>query len=315
MTNGESPVRIVNLRKEYHGFVSVNDLNLEIRKDSFTGLLGPNGAGKSTTLKILTHLINATSGNAYINGIDVTEDPKRALKGVGTVIETPEFYPYLTPRETMRYVGEIIGMNRESIASETDAILEKVRMTEWADKKMGTFSKGMRQRIAIGQSLMDNPSLIILDEPTSGLDPRGMAEMRDILKTLRDDMKGLTVMMSSHLMYEVQELCDRVAIINHGQLVLHDDISAITAEKGVMNMVVKTRDVPTAEMASTIASVEHVLSAEKVGTEIHMRYDIEHGDRADLFSRLGNLGIGVCELQEDGNLEAKFLSLTMDSEM
>lgn len=314
MSENDNPVKIVNLRKEYHGFVSVNDLNLDIKKNSFTGLLGPNGAGKSTTLKILTHLINATSGNAYINGIDVTEDPKAALKGVGTVIETPEFYPYLTPRETMRYIGEIIGMNRETITYQTDSILEKVHMTDWADKKMGTFSKGMKQRVAIGQSLIDDPSLIILDEPTSGLDPRGMAEMRDILKNLRNDMNGLTVMMSSHMMYEVQDLCDRVAIINHGTLVLHDDISAITAEKGVRNLIIKTKDLPTDEIANTIGSLPYVMSSDKIGTEIHIRYNIDDGQTSDLFTQLGNLNIGVCEMREGDNLEARFLDLTKDSE-
>lgn len=314
MSESDSPVSIVNLRKEYHGFVSVNNLNLEIKKNSFTGLLGPNGAGKSTTLKILTHLINATSGNAYINGIDVTQDPKSALQSVGTVIETPEFYPYLTPRETMRYIGEVIGMNKEELSYQIEAILEKVRMTEWGDKKMGTFSKGMRQRVAIGQSLLNNPSLIILDEPTSGLDPRGMAEMRDILKNLRDEMHGLTVMMSSHMMYEVQDLCDRVAIINHGTLVLHDDISAITAEKGISNLVVKTKEIPTNETAAVIGGLPHVLSSEKIGTEIHIRYDVDNGEMSSLFTQLGNLNLGVCEMREGDNLEARFLSLTKDSE-
>ena len=147
----EWPIEIENLRKEYGEFVALNNLNLKIKKNSFTGLLGPNGAGKSTTLKILTHLIHATSGSAYLDGVDVTVDPKKALSRVGTVIETAEFYGYLTPRETMRYVGELIGMRKERIKDQTEQILEKVKMTEWGDKKLGTFSKGMRQRIAIGQ--------------------------------------------------------------------------------------------------------------------------------------------------------------------
>ena len=155
----DNPIEIVNLRKEYGKFTAVNDLNLTIKKNSFTGLLGPNGAGKSTTLKILTHLINATSGEAYLNGVDVTKEPKKALTDVGTVIETPEFYPYLTPRETFRYVGELIGMKKEQISAETEDILERVKMTEWGDKRLGTFSKGMRQRIALGQALLDDPSI------------------------------------------------------------------------------------------------------------------------------------------------------------
>ncbi|MGE4577414.1 MAG: ABC transporter ATP-binding protein, partial [Candidatus Methanomethylophilaceae archaeon] len=159
--------------KRYGEFTAVDNLSLNIKKNSFTGLLGPNGAGKSTTLKMLTHLINTTSGEAYINGIDVTRDPKAALIGVGTVVETPEFYTYLTPKETFELLGQLIGMSSEKISAETSSILEMVKMTEWADKKIGTFSKGMRQRIALGQAFLDEPSIIILDEPTSGLDPRG----------------------------------------------------------------------------------------------------------------------------------------------
>ena len=177
--SSDYPIEFVDLRKEYGQFIAVDGLNLQIKRNSFTGLLGPNGAGKSTSLKILTNLIHATSGHAYLNGADVTTDTKNALMGVGTVVETPEFYLYLTPRETFRYIGEIYGMSKESISSETHAILEKVKMSEWADKRLGTFSKGMRQRIALGLSLMNDPRIIILDEPTSGLDPRGMAEMRD----------------------------------------------------------------------------------------------------------------------------------------
>ena len=160
------PIEIVSLRKQFKDFVAVNDLTLSVRKNSFTGFLGPNGAGKSTTLKVLTHLINATSGNAYLNGIDITVDSKNALKGVGTVVETPEFYGYLTPIQTFQYIGKIYGMNNEAIAAQTDEILADMKMSEWADKKIGTFSKGMRQRISLGLSMFNDPSIIILDEPT-----------------------------------------------------------------------------------------------------------------------------------------------------
>ena len=211
-------IEIVNLRKEYKDFVAVNDLTLSVKKNSFTGLLGPNGAGKSTTLKILTHLINATSGNAYINGIDVTSNPKDALEGIGTVVETPEFYSYLTPTQTFQYIGSIFGMRKETISAETSEILADMSMSEWADKKIGTFSKGMKQRIALGLALLNEPTAIILDEPTSGLDPRGMAEMRKILKDIRAK-KDLTILTSSHMLHEVSDMCDRIAMINHGTLV------------------------------------------------------------------------------------------------
>lgn len=288
-------------------------LNLGIRKNSFTGLLGPNGAGKSTTLKILTHLIRPTSGAAFINGIDVCRDPKGALTGVGTVIETPEFYGYLTPRETFAYIGGILGMSSESVSSQTDEILEKVKMTDWADKRLSTFSKGMRQRIALGQALLDDPSIIILDEPTSGLDPRGMAEMREILKNLRNDNRDLTVVMSSHILHEVEDLCDRVAMVNHGRLVLDGDISAVTSVSGIENMVLRTEAAPTEDVLLKVMSVPGVVAADRSGNEILLKYDVGKGGRSQLFDAVSSLGIGAYSLAEGDNLEARYLDLIKES--
>lgn len=309
----EWPIEIENLRKEYGEFVALNNLNLKIKKNSFTGLLGPNGAGKSTTLKILTHLINATSGSAYLDGVDVTVDPKKALSRVGTVIETPEFYGYLTPRETMRYVGELIGMRKERIKDQTEQILEKVKMTEWGDKKLGTFSKGMRQRIAIGQSLMNDPRIIILDEPTSGLDPRGMAEMREILKNLRNESKDLTIVMSSHILPEVQDLCDRIAMINHGNLLMDGDISKFTSISGARTMIVQTKDIPSDDLISRIGSLEYVHDAERFGNDIQVVINEDMETRQRLFDDLSGMNAGVYSMYESSALEETYLKLIKES--
>lgn len=309
----EWPIEIENLRKEYGEFVALNNLNLKIKKNSFTGLLGPNGAGKSTTLKILTHLINATSGSAYLDGVDVTVDPKKALSRVGTVIETPEFYGYLTPRETMRYVGELIGMRKERIKDQTEQILEKVKMTEWGDKKLGTFSKGMRQRIAIGQSLMNDPRIIILDEPTSGLDPRGMAEMREILKNLRNESKDLTIVMGSHILPEVQDLCDRIAMINHGNLLMDGDISKFTSISGARTMIVQTKDIPTDDLISRIGSLEYVHDAERFGNDIQVVINEDMDTRQRLFDDLSRMNAGVYSMYESSALEETYLKLIKES--
>jgi ABC-2 type transport system ATP-binding protein len=307
--SSNNPIEIVGLRKQYGGFVAVDNLNLSVKRNSFTGFLGPNGAGKSTTLKILTHLINATAGEAYINGIDVTKDPKRALTGVGTVVETPEFYPYLTPRETMKYVGQIIGMNSESIKSETGRILEKVKMTEWEDKRIGTFSKGMRQRIAIGQALMDGPNVIILDEPTSGLDPRGQAEMREILKNLRNESNNLTVIMSSHVLHEVSDLCDRIALIDHGKLIVHDDMNIIGKSDGTRRMIVKVDATPDEGMVSRVQQLSNVVSAERFGNDIDVTIKGEIDVCVKFFNDLSALKIGVYGVNEEDTLETTYLKL------
>lgn len=312
MTHINEPIEIRNLVKKYGSFHAVNDLTLTIKRGSFTGLLGPNGAGKSTTLKMLTNLIKVTSGKAYINGIDVTEDPKAALTGVGTVVETPEFYSYLTPVETFKLVGQVIGMTSESIAAESASILETVKMTEWQDKKIGTFSKGMRQRIALGQVFLGDPGIVILDEPTSGLDPRGMAEMRQVLKNIRVG-RDVTVVMSSHMLHEVSDLCDRVAILDHGKLVFDDTIDAVSSISGARQLIIKTnRKVSEAEL-SKVSGLPGVLGAVANGADINLDVEAESYRDPDFFTKVGGLDIGAYGMQEGASLESTYLSLVKGS--
>ena len=310
----EYPIEFVSLRKVYGDFVAVNDLSLQIKKNSFTGLLGPNGAGKSTSLKILTNLIHATSGNCYINGYDVAETPKLALEGVGTVVETPEFYNYLTPNETFKYIGELFGMSKDSIQTQTADIIDKVKMNDWADKKIGTFSKGMRQRISLGLSLLNNPSVIVLDEPSSGLDPRGMAEVREILKNIRIGNNNLTILMSSHMMHEVSDLCDRIAMINHGTLLLNDDFENVISDADTRLLIVKPLDEPNENMISTINGLTNVVSAERMGGEINVRFKGNRPEIAEFYKTLAQLDFPICEMSENSNaLEDRYLSLIKES--
>lgn len=314
MINSNDPIVISGLTKRYGSFTAVDNLDMSIKKNSFTGLLGPNGAGKSTTLKVLTNLIHASSGSAMLNGVDVTKNPKEALIGVGTVVETPEFYLYLTPRESLQYIGKIIGMSSEAIASETQVILEEVKMTEWADKKLGTFSKGMRQRIALGQALLGSPNIIILDEPTSGLDPRGMAETREILKSLRSSSRDLTVLMSSHLLHEVSDLCDRVAMINHGKLLVHDELSRITTNGGTKALRIKLLKDPSQQTVSNIAGLPNVSSAEHVGMEVEVRIRGGNEEQAAFLKDIVSMNIGMYSLAEnDNSLEASYLDLIKET--
>jgi ABC-2 type transport system ATP-binding protein len=307
------PIDVVNLRKEYKGFVAVDDLNLKVQRNSFTGLLGPNGAGKSTTLKILTNLINATSGNAYLNGIDVTKDSKAALIGVGTVVETPEFYGYLTPKETFSYIGELFGMTSESISSETDEILDKVKMTEWGDKKLSTFSKGMRQRIALGLSLLNEPSIIILDEPTSGLDPRGMAETREILKNIRVNSKDLTILMSSHVLHEVNDLCDHVAIINHGKLLIQDRTEAVTHLNKIRKLSLNVVGGPNDSVVERISSIPNVKKAYIETKNIMIMFEGDDKDQAGFLDDISRLNIGAYNLNEEDALENVYLNMIKET--
>ena len=231
MNETEDPIVIEHLSKNYGGQVALKDLSLTIASGLCVGYLGPNGAGKTTTIKILTDLLRATSGNAYLNGIDVIRHPEAALEGVGAVVETPEFYPQLTPRECLSYMGKIRGMSSDAIATRSHAVLEQLKLLEVTDKRTGQFSKGMKQRLAIAQALLHDPPILILDEPTSGLDPRGMVEVRDIIKELKKT--DITILMSSHLLNEVQEVCDKVAIIDRGTLLTYDSLENLSAGQEV----------------------------------------------------------------------------------
>jgi len=218
------------LGKDYGRFTALKALDLTVQEGTSLGFLGPNGAGKSTTIKIMTHLIRPSRGQATLFGLDVQRQPTRALTRVGAVIETPEFYGYLSPLETLAYVGRLRRMARADIGARSEAVLKEVRMGEWAGHRIQEFSKGMKQRLAIAQALLHEPDLLVLDEPTSGLDPRGMAEMRDLIKSLKG--KGRTIFMSSHLLGEVQETCDEVALLNHGELLLHGSVRDLSRGSG-----------------------------------------------------------------------------------
>jgi ABC-2 type transport system ATP-binding protein len=174
-----------NLSKQYGSFTAVSNLNLKLEGAKCVGFLGPNGAGKTTALKMFTDLIRPTSGEALINGINVHKQKKKALESVGTIIEMPEIYPALTPREALMMIAEIRGVPKAERKRQVEDAVSQVRMDEWIDKRVGKFSKGMKQRICVASALLSDPCVILLDEPTTGLDPRGMSEVRNIIKSLK----------------------------------------------------------------------------------------------------------------------------------
>lgn len=309
----DAPIVIENLTKEFNSFKAVDALNLTIKKKSFLGFLGPNGAGKTTTIKILTNMLSATSGRAFLNGIDVTEDPKRALAGVGAVVETPEFYPYLTPIETLSYLGTLRGMSKGEIERRSREVLEIVKLTEWANKRIGKFSKGMKQRLAIAQALLHEPSVLVLDEPTSGLDPRGMVEVRNILKELK---KGdYTIFMSSHLLNEVQEVCESVALIDRGKLLLHDTVSSLISKTRVKDIEVRVLQSLDGYMVDRIAHFDGVISVDPLGDrQLKIAFDGDEQMQAKLLTDIQALGLRVVSFRETGvALESLYMSLIKDS--
>ncbi|MCX6011671.1 MAG: ABC transporter ATP-binding protein [Chloroflexi bacterium] len=212
---------IENLTKYYNKFLALDKLSLRIPANENVGLLGPNGAGKSTTLKILCGLLRASSGAAYIDGINVAEKPEQALSRIGVIVETPEFYSFLTPEETLGYLGRLRGMRGDELKRRIKEVIKLVRLEDWSKVKIEKFSRGMKQRLALAQTLLHDPPVLILDEPGLGLDPRGVVEFREIIEGAG---KEKTIFFASHQLVEVSQICNHVAIIDHGRLLAYDSI-------------------------------------------------------------------------------------------
>ncbi len=216
-----------DLTKAFGRFTALDGLNLRIEGTKCVGFLGPNGAGKTTTLKLLTDMIFPTRGSCAINGHPLRTERREALAGAGVLIETPEIYPSLTPTEALEMVSDLRGLPAAERRERSRTVLGEVKMQDWADQKVGRMSKGMKQRINIAAALVHDPDVLILDEPSTGLDPRGMAEVRGIVRDLKKSQR--LIFMSSHILSEVVDVCDEVALVDHGKLLFYDTLENVTA--------------------------------------------------------------------------------------
>jgi len=215
--------------------VAVRDLNLRVDAGQVYGLLGPNGSGKSTTLKIILGLVSPTRGKTEIFGRDSSQVASR--EAVGFLPESPYFYKYLTAAETLRFYGKLCGMRGARLSTRIEELLDLVRLTEARNRRLRGFSKGMLQRIGLAQALVHEPQLVILDEPTAGVDPVGSREIRDLILDLK--RRGITVLLSSHLLEQVQEVCDRVGILANGVLVREGTMTELLAVQNQTEVVLE----------------------------------------------------------------------------
>lgn len=234
-------IEICGVTKDYstgmHGLKlrAVDDLSLSIEENSIFGLLGPNGSGKSTTIKILLGLLRASAGECRIHGRSSVRVSSR--RSVGFLPEAPYFPRHLSGRELVRYYGRLCGLAGADLTARTDEVIALVGMSEAADRRVGTYSKGMLQRIGLAQAIVHDPRLVILDEPTAGVDPLGSAAIAEIVRELK--RRGKTILLSSHLLAQVEGLCDRVGILHRGRLVREGRVEDLTGEAGAESYVIE----------------------------------------------------------------------------
>jgi ABC-2 type transport system ATP-binding protein len=298
------------LTKFYGIIKGLEDLNLKIAKGESVGLLGPNGAGKTTTMKIFCNIIKPTRGRAYINGIDAIKESSRALKNVGAMIETPEFYPFLTPVETLSYLGRLRGMGKPDLPKAIKQSLIKVKLTEWANVRVGKFSKGMKQRLAIAQAILHDPPILILDEPNLGLDPRGMSEMRELIKELKREK---TIFIASHLLFEINETCDKVALIDRGKLLAFDSLDKLEnvfASERIQAEVLMPLE------TGKLESIERIQGVKKVTASGNLMFiDFKGGKemQAKILEELVEMGVKIASFRPAlGSLEEVYMRIVKE---
>lgn len=216
-------LEIRNLKKSFNGRAALKDVSFTVERGQIYGLLGHNGAGKSTTLGIILGMVAAGSGEVLIDGVSVQQQRSKALRKVGAIFEAPSFYDYLSGWNNLKILVGYSGKFDEKLARE---VVDKVGLTERIDSKVRTYSHGMRQRLALAQALLPEPEILLLDEPTDGLDPEGIKWFRDFILDLREQ-RGMTVLFNSHLLAEVEQMCDRIAILQGGQRVFEGPIKGL----------------------------------------------------------------------------------------
>ena len=308
-------IKVEHLTKKYGEVLALDDLSFEIEEGRVYGFLGPNGAGKSTTMNIMTGCLSATAGSVTIGGHDVFEEPDAAKRLIGYLPEQPPLYMNETPLEYLRFVGEAKGLRGAELTAQIDEVAEQAGTSGVMRRRIGDLSKGYRQRVGIAQALLGEPRVIILDEPTVGLDPIQIIEIRDLIRSLG---QSHTVILSSHILSEVQAICDKILIIAHGRLVAFDTPAKLEERLAATGELSLTTDVSLDAARKALAGVKtlaEVLPEMSADGFTHLRLRASQEDlyatAREVFFAFAERRLAILELRlNKASLEDVFLELT-----
>jgi ABC-2 type transport system ATP-binding protein len=311
-------ITVTELTKRYARHTAVDHVSFEVQKGQIVGFLGPNGAGKTTTMRMLTCFLPPTSGQATVAGFDVLEQPFEVKKRIGYLPEMPPLYPEMRTAEYLAFVGSLKGLTGAELTKRVEYVLDRCSVADVRDKLLGKLSKGYRQRVGLAQAIIHNPDVLILDEPTSGLDPKQINETRDLIKSLAGDH---TIILSTHILPEVEQTCQYVLIINKGKLVVKDSVSNLqNRARGAESLLVevggRNGDVDytlVQRRLELIPGVSRVVFKEKVQNRAAFEVESRKGGfvRGDLARTIVESGWDLNELRPTAvSLEEIFLQLT-----
>jgi gliding motility-associated transport system ATP-binding protein len=306
-------IEVQHLTKRYGPVTAVDDVSFTVERGEILGFLGPNGAGKTTTMRVLTGYMPPSEGKAVVAGYDVFEQPIEAKRRTGYLPETPPLYPDMTVAEYLAFVARIKGVPRANRKARIDEMMQKTRIADMADRHCSKLSKGYRQRVGLAQALLHNPEVLILDEPTAGLDPKQIIETRQLIKALAGDH---TIILSTHILPEVSQTCQRVVIINRGKVVAVDTPENLTSRlrgSETMYLQIDANGADAAAVLSKVSGVTRVAVSDTKAGVVGYEIDSEKGRdvRRELASAVVGRGWGLLEMRPMRmSLEEIFLSLT-----
>ena len=306
----DSAIRARGLTKRYGGgILALDGLDLDVPSGSVFGFLGPNGAGKTTTLRILVSLARATAGDATVSGVPVGDGAPNRRGLIGYLDQDPRFHGWMRGRELLELVGRLHGMRGAALTSRIDETLEAVGLTDAARRSIGGYSGGMRQRLGLAQAILNRPPVLLLDEPVSALDPEGR---RDVLGTIRALGGPSTVLFSTHILTDVERVCDRVAILDRGRLVTEGPMDELLARYAQPVFVVEPDAADPADVAALVATLRElpgVTSVEVSHGELRVGVDGDGGSPA-LLAAVAASGVGIARFERQRPaLEDVFLRL------
>ncbi len=297
---GEVVVKTEKLTKRFGKLVAVNNLDLEIRRGQIFGFLGPNGSGKTTTIGMLLGLVRPTGGRIELFGKDIAENLTDVLPRIGVVIEKPGLYPYLSGRDNLQVFASVMGTPH---TDRVDKVLDLVGLASRAGDKFQTYSMGMRQRLSIAAALLNDPEFIILDEPTNGLDASGMKEVRELIKSL--GAQGKTIFLSSHLLHEVEQVCDHLAIVKLGKVLVQGETRQLLHTGGILHL----RVTDTARALAVLKTVDWISSVTQIDSAIEVGVPLERASNVSELLARNNIFLSEMRAKES-TLEKFFLEVT-----
>lgn len=309
-------VEIEELTKRYGRFLALDHVNFYINKGDIFGFVGPNGAGKTTTMRIMCGLIKATSGNVVIDGVNVLKRPAEVKRLIGYVPDFFGVYDNLKVMEYMEFYGSMYGMRKADVVDASERLLELVNLQDKHEAFVDSLSRGMKQRLCVARSLIHDPELLILDEPGSGLDPRSRVEMWNLLKRL--SAMGKTIMISSHILPELSEMCDSIGVLDHGRMVASGNVDEILDHSDAVSPV---------RIKGYMLGMSAETSMDRISVIIKERFDVDRiivrddeifvyytGSRerdSELLRSLVDNGVHIHQFYRDrGDLESLFLEIT-----